>query len=103
MPLRSTHESRVTVSPRDASPNIRPAECPASDARVDRAQGRSRHAEFLDDLRKRTIVVLDHKAAVILVTFMTMWALYMDDLQARPRACMLLALCPLPSAREREP
>ena len=52
-------------------------------------------------MRKRTIVVLDHKAAVILVTFMTMWALYMDDLQARPLECMLLALCPLRASASR--
>ena len=32
-------------------------------------------------MSRQAIVVLDHKFSVIIVTFMTMWALFMDDMQ----------------------
>ena len=44
-------------------------------------QGKTRHEEFVEDMKRRTIYVLDHKALVVIVTCMTMWALFMDDLQ----------------------
>ena len=46
-------------------------------------QGTTRHEEFVQELRRRTVAILDHKATGILVTFMTLWALFMDDFQAR--------------------
>ena len=45
------------------------------------AQVKTRHEEFIEDVTQRVIYVLDHKFSVIIVTFMTMWALFMDDMQ----------------------
>ena len=44
-------------------------------------KGKTRRQEFIAELRLRTAYVLDHKFCVLVVTFMTMWALFMDDLQ----------------------
>ena len=36
----------------------------------------------MEDLRRQTVIILDHKFMTALVFFMTLWALFMDDLQA---------------------
>lgn len=43
-------------------------------------KGNTRLQEFLEDLSRRLVDILDHKFCVFCVTMMTVWALFMDDL-----------------------
>jgi hypothetical protein len=42
---------------------------------------KSRREEFLEDLQLRTNAILDHKFASVIVFFMTVWALFIEDLE----------------------
>jgi hypothetical protein len=48
---------------------------------LDREQARTRRSEMLEELARRVMYVLDHRLCVTMVTIMTAWALFVEDLQ----------------------